>query len=339
MLLQLMLVSITGKSGSIYYWENIRFVWQFIYLFITIKTIYETNILKAILSQAGSFVIVILLIFALILIRNTIYQSNFYQGLEHIRTLEFEKAIKNFSDAIKEDPYKAKYHYYLGESYQRYLLEKFENKNRQDIFEKAEYAYKRALELNPRYTEAHFGLGILYFLNGRLENALDHFEAILEIDPKNKKANEEIAKVYLRLDKPYLARKHFQRAFTDKGSKELLERIFKFTEEEKIKLLDGNQIKIKSRITWHVIDPILYKGAIGEIETAEKRIKDLHTVTLMNMLCTKTLEEISSPLNKDMDNQIMSKLNDSILNKNFGIEIVELELNIIREDIDAHLNH
>jgi len=59
----------------------------------------------------------------------------------------------------------------------------------------AERSYRRALLLNPRYTRAHFNIGVLYWKKD-LRQAVREFEAALRIDPNDAQSRKyyEIAR-------------------------------------------------------------------------------------------------------------------------------------------------
>ena len=65
------------------------------------------------------------------------------------------------------------------------LEEKHEN-------EEAYEYYQKALELNPRMTQAHLNLGEIHRSQGRTELAKAQFEKVLKYDPKNQKAHQAI---------------------------------------------------------------------------------------------------------------------------------------------------
>lgn len=53
--------------------------------------------------------------------------------------------------------------------------------------QKAETAFKKAVELRPDFLEAHYQLGRVYFVRGKFDSALIEIEKTLEINPEFKK--------------------------------------------------------------------------------------------------------------------------------------------------------
>ncbi|MEJ5296088.1 MAG: tetratricopeptide repeat protein, partial [Fimbriimonadales bacterium] len=51
--------------------------------------------------------------------------------------------------------------------------------------EEAIEQFQKALEINPRYLEAHLNLAIILRDCGRLAEARHHFQQVLDIDPEN----------------------------------------------------------------------------------------------------------------------------------------------------------
>ncbi|MGD9347721.1 MAG: tetratricopeptide repeat protein [Candidatus Aminicenantes bacterium] len=60
----------------------------------------------------------------------------------------------------------------------------------------AEAEFKEACELWPEYMEAHFNLGVLYFLNHRLGESVDCFKRALAIDPDFALGYQKLTEVY-----------------------------------------------------------------------------------------------------------------------------------------------
>jgi len=53
-----------------------------------------------------------------------------------------------------------------------------------DRVDEAIQYYKQALEIDPRYANAHCNLGTLFAAAGALDKAIAHYEKALEFDPK-----------------------------------------------------------------------------------------------------------------------------------------------------------
>ena len=66
--------------------------------------------------------------------------------------------------------------------------------------------------LSPDYVEAHNNLGNTLAREGRLADAIPHFERVLELDPENPGTDLDLGNVFAALGKPAQAIQHFERA-------------------------------------------------------------------------------------------------------------------------------
>jgi len=66
-------------------------------------------------------------------------------------------------------------------------------------FEKAEIAFKRSLELNPNYIDAHLLYAIMLQYAGRFEEALDQFKKAIELDPLDVATNRIMARPFIAM--------------------------------------------------------------------------------------------------------------------------------------------
>jgi tetratricopeptide (TPR) repeat protein len=57
-------------------------------------------------------------------------------------------------------------------------------------FERAAEQYQEVLRSNPRFQEAHFGLGAAYYKLNKYPEALSEFETALRLNPRDEKARE-----------------------------------------------------------------------------------------------------------------------------------------------------
>ena len=63
--------------------------------------------------------------------------------------------------------------------------------------EKAVETYKKAIELKPNYWEGHKDLAIYYLSSGEFENAIEEFAKVTQITPKNSSAYSNLGAAYL----------------------------------------------------------------------------------------------------------------------------------------------
>lgn len=104
----------------------------------------------------------------------------------------YGKALENFRTAIEYYPTNQNLYYYVGlcAGYMAKSALDYEltGTNREQIryYELSESAYKRALELEPRYVRALYGISVLYvFELNRPQDAIPHLEKIMEIEKRN----------------------------------------------------------------------------------------------------------------------------------------------------------
>lgn len=104
----------------------------------------------------------------------------------------YGKALENFRTAIEYYPTNQNLYYYVGvcAGYMAKGALDYEltGTNREQVryYDLAEGAYKRAIELEPRYVRALYGLSVLYvFELGRPQDAIVYLEKIMEIEKRN----------------------------------------------------------------------------------------------------------------------------------------------------------
>lgn len=104
----------------------------------------------------------------------------------------YGKALDNFRTAIEYYPTNQNLYYYVGlcAGYMAKSALDYEltgtNRDQVRYYELSESAYKRAIELEPRYVRALYGLSVLYvFELGRPQDAIPHLEKIMEIEKRN----------------------------------------------------------------------------------------------------------------------------------------------------------
>jgi tetratricopeptide (TPR) repeat protein len=60
------------------------------------------------------------------------------------------------------------------------------------FIDKAIGHYRIALQLEPDYTEAHYGLGLAFLAKGLVDMARREFGKVLELDPGHERAKEHL---------------------------------------------------------------------------------------------------------------------------------------------------
>ena len=63
---------------------------------------------------------------------------------------------------------------------------------RSGLFRQASELFQKAVELDPNYGDAHYGLGLALFDQGRWDEAIRSFENAIKINPKDKEARAKL---------------------------------------------------------------------------------------------------------------------------------------------------
>ena len=81
----------------------------------------------------------------------------------------------------------------------------------QEMVERLDGAFERAVEIQPGHVEANLNLGTLREDEGKDEAALRHYRAALESDPLFPDTHVSLALIYEKLALPRTARAHWRR--------------------------------------------------------------------------------------------------------------------------------
>jgi len=124
-------------------------------------------------------------------------------GMSALSAKNYSEAIANFFIATQKAPNEPKVWNALGIAY----MEVFE-------YEKAESAFKRALEVDKKFTEARLNLGVMYFRKKDYENALREIRTALadEAFPHKHIAFYYLARIYKALDNQNLYLENLRKA-------------------------------------------------------------------------------------------------------------------------------
>jgi Flp pilus assembly protein TadD len=124
-------------------------------------------------------------------------------GMSALSAKNYSEAIANFFIATQKAPNEPKVWNALGIAY----MEVFE-------YEKAESAFRRALEVDKKFTEARLNLGVMYFRKKDYENALREIKTALadEAFPHKHIAFYYLARIYKALDNQNLYLENLRKA-------------------------------------------------------------------------------------------------------------------------------
>lgn len=78
----------------------------------------------------------------------------------------------------------------------------------------AEMYYQQALEIEPDYARAHWGLGVIYLTSGKLDSALGHFEKAVQKEPQFAQAYFDLGRAYEGKGNKTKAREAYERVIT-----------------------------------------------------------------------------------------------------------------------------
>ncbi len=121
-------------------------------------------------------------------IDNFLAEVNFYIGLVHKENGDYEKSVKYFENATNLNKYQFPAHHNLADVYLKLKL-----------YQKAIIKYKEVLALEPLggdLLETHNNLGIAYYENGQLEDAIREFNWVLMREPGNPNAVYNLDQIY-----------------------------------------------------------------------------------------------------------------------------------------------
>ncbi len=115
----------------------------------------------------------------------------------------YGEALKEFKTALEYYPDNQNLYYYVGlcAGYMSHASMDFDadgrEEKRENYLRLSEEAYTHAIEIEPRYARALYGLGVLYvFETGEVEKAIPHLEKLLSIETKNIDAMFVLARAY-----------------------------------------------------------------------------------------------------------------------------------------------
>ena len=129
--------------------------------------------------------------------------ANWYKilGIRYLDKKMYGKALENFQTAVEYYPSNQNLYYYLGLC-GGYMAKAALNDyaKRDHYLEMSEEAYLRAIEIEPRFARALYGLAILYaFELDEPEKALPHIELFTQIETGDLDGKMVLARVYYSL--------------------------------------------------------------------------------------------------------------------------------------------
>jgi len=129
---------------------------------------------------------------------------------KHVKEKNPKKLVKEYRALLQKDPTDFKTRLRLGDAYirlgkiEKALDEYFrvgEHLVEQELYQQAVGIFKRIVGLNPAMVPAYYQLADLYLTRDLFGEAKKQYEKILEVDPKQQRAQEELQKVKKKLTK------------------------------------------------------------------------------------------------------------------------------------------
>jgi tetratricopeptide (TPR) repeat protein len=120
------------------------------------------------------------------------FYADAYVGLGDAKAAkgDVDGAIAAYQKALVHNPLNPRMHASLGKIY-------FAEKG---LYYEAVGAYKRALDLDPAFVDAHLGLGEVYEDKGLYKEAIGEYQKAVELDDKHPGARYNLAAVYEKVD-------------------------------------------------------------------------------------------------------------------------------------------
>jgi Tfp pilus assembly protein PilF len=100
---------------------------------------------------------------------------NYQEAMEWLKQNNAKNALLGFEKTVQANP-----GHYIAWNNMGFLLY-----NTQRFIREAEMAFKKALEIEPNFIDAHINLFYLYIANNRVQDAKASLEAVKALDPKN----------------------------------------------------------------------------------------------------------------------------------------------------------
>jgi len=167
----------------------------------------EVKLINKKIKIALGILIFIFMIFAvnLLVIKPYIAELYYFKGMRYNVDKSYTKSLPNFQYAVQLDPYNGRILHALGTTYynlnifskaeeilqeaKKYMIDVNTfyilglNYSKLNMFKEAEEEFQQAIYLNPKFTEVHHCLGLLYFQQGDYNGAIEQWNKILEIEP------------------------------------------------------------------------------------------------------------------------------------------------------------
>lgn len=113
-------------------------------------------------------------------------QSQLEKGQEAFKHGKYDQALKAYDEALKKEPRSAVIHNLKGMAY-RFQYNQLRSA---DLKEKEIAAFKKAIEMDPKFIPALVNLGSTYYFSDQKKEAAEQFKRALEIMPQHPEAEQ-----------------------------------------------------------------------------------------------------------------------------------------------------
>ncbi|GIW80470.1 MAG: hypothetical protein KatS3mg105_2277 [Gemmatales bacterium] len=127
--------------------------------------------------------------------------AHFTRGQMHFDNGHFDRAINEFTEALKHDPTDAFVYYQRGRAYAA-----------TDELDRAVADYTEALTRNPKLVAAYYDRGVAYRLKGNYARAVADFTEVIRLDPKHALAYRSRGMAYAGLGEQAKAKADYEEA-------------------------------------------------------------------------------------------------------------------------------
>lgn len=113
-------------------------------------------------------------------------QSFLQKGQEAFKQGKYDQALQAYDEALKKEPRSAMILNLKGMAYRF----KYNQLRSPDLKEKEIAAFKKAIEMDPKFIPAVVNLGSTYYFSDKKQEAAEQFKKVLELMPQHPEAEQ-----------------------------------------------------------------------------------------------------------------------------------------------------
>lgn len=136
-------------------------------------------------------------------------------GISYTINGQFREGVRFLSQALDMDPTQYIAHYYIGVCYANLWATELNQDLKEDYKKKALMHYKRAIEIVPSLTSAHYGLGFFYYEALKdYKSAKEELFEVIRLEPKFVRAYFVLAQIAYIEGNLEQAREYYEKILT-----------------------------------------------------------------------------------------------------------------------------